>query len=50
MFYHSELQVMINTEHSIKASMQFTNHFLDLTLGVGQAVFSTVVIGSVSWH
>ena len=49
MFYHSELQVMqlINTEHSMKASMQFTNHFLNLTLGVGQAAFSTVVIGSV---
>jgi len=32
MFYHSELQ-LINTEHSMKASMQFASHFLDLTLG-----------------
>jgi len=31
MFYHSELQV-INTEHSMKASIQFTNCFQDLTL------------------
>jgi len=44
MFYHSELQ-LINTEHSVKASMQFTNRFLDLALW-GWA-FSTVVIGSV---
>jgi len=32
MFYHSELQ-LINTEHSMKASVQFTSRFLDLTLG-----------------
>jgi len=31
MFYHSELQ-LIDTEHSMEASMQFTTHFLDLTL------------------
>jgi len=31
MFYHSELQ-LIDTEHSMEASMQFTSHFLDLTL------------------
>jgi len=31
MFYHSELQ-LINTEHSMEASMQFTSRFLDLTL------------------
>jgi len=32
MFYHSELQ-LINTEHSMEASMQFTSRFLDLTPG-----------------
>jgi len=32
MFYHSELQ-LINTEHSMEASMQFARRFLDLTLG-----------------
>jgi len=31
MFYRSELQ-LINTEHSMEASMQFTSRFLDLTL------------------
>ena len=46
MFYHSKLQP-INTEHSMKASVQFTSRFLDLTLGVGQAAVSTFVIGSV---
>ena len=46
MLYQSELQV-INTEHSVETSMQFTSRFLDLHYGVGQAAFSTVVIGSV---
>jgi len=32
MFYHSELQ-LINTEHSMEASMRFTSRLLDLTLG-----------------
>jgi len=32
MFYHSELQ-LINTEHSLKACVQFTSRFLDLILG-----------------
>jgi len=32
----------------MEASMQFTSRFLDLTLGVGQAAFSTVVIGNVT--
>jgi len=32
MFYRSELQQMINTEYPMKASMRFTNRFLDLTL------------------
>ena len=31
MLYPSELQ-LINTEHSMEASMQFTSRFLDLTL------------------
>jgi len=31
MFYQSELQ-LINTEHSMEASTQFTSRFLDLTL------------------
>jgi len=31
MFYQSELQ-LINTEHSMEASMQFTSRFLDSTL------------------
>jgi len=46
MFYHSELQ-LINTEHSMEASMQFTSRFLDLTCGVGQAAFSTVLLSLV---
>ena len=48
MFYQSELQ-LINTEQWTlnEASMQFTSRFLDLHCGVGQAAFSTVVIGSV---
>jgi len=32
MFYHSELQ-LINAEHSMEASVQFTSRFLDFTLG-----------------
>jgi len=48
MLYQSELQ-LINTEQWTlnEASMQFTSRFLDLHCGVGQAAFSTVVIGSV---
>ena len=49
MFYRSELQ-LINTEHSMKASiMQFTNRFLDLTLGswgTGHIQHSSVRVGT----
>jgi len=43
MLYHSELQ-LINTEHSMKACVQFTSRFLDSTLRSWAGIF---VLGSV---